>query len=381
MLGSMWAASGSCLVRSVAWLQVGLVLLLVAAGCSSPGPRLAAEPSRLLLGLNLRDLTHDRWDQVWDVASSLHSGWVRLDGQVALDEKGSLDFGFYDRWVDQFRSGGIGVLGQLGGAKASCARSVAPDNTVNCPPDPGREGAYADYVEKVVEHFAGRITYWESWNEPDQNRYWLSGADPTAYAHVLRIQHDAMKRADPHAKLIFAATSSNNQLWTARVLTALGGDRPYESVALHPYRFSGPREQVPFIGPDGSQVPLDMKSELRKRIAPFRQYDSQHGRPDADPETWLTEYGWGAASTTGGEVAGGVELISYATQASYLRETNALLHDDAELRFVKAAFWWSVIDFEWPGDEYGYFKSYGLLRRDLSRKPVADTFAELATKP
>src|SRR5256714_2388865 len=277
MVGSMWAASGSCLVRSVAWLQVGLVLLLVAAGCSSPGPRLAAGPSPLLLGLNLRDLTHDRWDKVWDVASSLHSGWVRLDGQVALDEKGSLDFGFYDRWVDQFRAGGIGVLGQLGGAKASCARSVAPDNTVNCPPDPGREGAYADYVEKAVEHFAGRITYWQSWNEPDQNRYSLSAADPTAYARVLRIQHDAMKRANPHAKLIFAATSSNNQLWTARVLTALGGDRPYESVALHPYRFSGPREQVPFIGPDGSQVPLDMKSELRKRIAPFRQYDSQHG--------------------------------------------------------------------------------------------------------
>ena len=89
----------------------------------------------------------------------------------------------------------------------------------------------------------------------------------------------------------------------------------------------------------------------------------------------------GAASTTGGEVAGGVELISYATQASYLRETIALLHDDPELRFVKAAFWWSVVDFEWPGDEYGYFKSYGLLRRDLSRKPVADTFAKLAPKP
>ena len=72
MVGSMWAASDSCLVRSVAWLQVGLVLLLVAAGCLSPGPKPAAEPSRLLLGLNLRDLTHDRWDKVWDVASSLH---------------------------------------------------------------------------------------------------------------------------------------------------------------------------------------------------------------------------------------------------------------------------------------------------------------------
>src|SRR2546430_1559503 len=180
MVGSMWAASGSCLVRSVAWLQVGLVLLLVAAGCSSPGPNPAAKPSRLPLGLNLRDLTHDRW-------------------------------------VDRFRSSGIGVLGELGGAKASCARVVAPDNTVNCPPDPGREGAYTDYVEKVIGHFARRITYWESWNEPDHNRYWLGGADPTAYARVLHIQHNAMKRANSNAKLIFAATSSENQLWTAGV--------------------------------------------------------------------------------------------------------------------------------------------------------------------
>ena len=366
-------------IRCGAWLLAALVLLQVAQGCLSKDQRRTEEAAPSLLGLNLRDVSHDRWETVWGAASSLHPAWVRLDGQMALDEKGGLDFSFYDRWVDRFLSSGVAVLGQLGGARASCVRRVSAEEIANCPPDPLRGQAYSEYVEKVIRHFAGRVRYWESWNEPNDDKYWLGGSNPTAYARVLRIQHDAMKRANSNAKLIFAATSSGAQRWIQGVLAALGGDRPYEAVALHPYRFSGPHDQVPFIGPDGSQVPLDMKSELRERVALFRQYDSQHGRPDADPETWLTEYGWGAASPTRHEIAGGGELISYDAQARYLRETITLLHDP-ELGFVNAAFWWSATDLEWPGDNYGLFKSYGLLRKDLSRKPAADTFAELAAK-
>jgi hypothetical protein len=348
--------------------------------CSPASPQRHVEPRPSLFGLNLRDVPHDRWDRIWEAASPLHPKWVRLDGQVALDETGKLDFAFYDRWVHRFRSEGVGVLGELGGTKASCTRGVMRENTVNCPPDPARNAVYADYVERVTRHFAGSITYWESWNEPDQERYWLTGPNPSAYATVLHIQHAAMKRGNAEAKLIFAATATGNESWIARVLAVLDGERPYEAIALHPYRFGGPHDSALFARAEGSVHSLDMKSELRERVSLFRQYDLDHGRPEANPEVWLTEYGWGAASQAGDDLAGGVKLVSYATQARYLRELITLLQTDPDLAFVKAAFWWSVIDLTWPGDEYAFFKSYGLLRGDLTRKPAAETFAELAAR-
>ena len=113
--------------------------------------------------------------------------------------------------MDRFRSSGIGVLGELGGAKASCARSVAPDNTVNCPPDPGREGAYADYVEKVVEHFAGRITYWESWNEANIG-YWRGSPQDFYKLHDYAI--DGVRRALPAARVGGPDCAGSGGRWT-----------------------------------------------------------------------------------------------------------------------------------------------------------------------
>ncbi len=46
------------------------------------------------------------------------------------------------------------------------------------PPKDARD--YANFVRRLVKHYAGQIRYWEFWNEPNNTDffYWLEGGYP-----------------------------------------------------------------------------------------------------------------------------------------------------------------------------------------------------------
>lgn len=360
-------------MRTLLALLLCLPLLLACEQRPSAPTGPATTPS--LLGLNW-DLQEADWQKHAAEVSSMRPGWVRL-GFDALDRSGHIDFGYFDALTDRLRNRGIGILGLLAGARSSCAAKVSNDDYSSCPPTAAKEQTYADYVEKIVRHFRDRITYWESWNEPNDATYWVTGPDPAAYAHLLALQHRAVKRGNPSAQLLFAATGPTNLPWTARVLEALGGEHPFEAVALHPYRFVSPDQGSAFNLADGTETQVTMKQELVASAELFRRYEAVHARANTTPDTWITEYGWGAISDTGGELAAGVQLVSYQRQADFLRLTVTELRDDPELSFVKAAFWWSEYDVTNLPDSEAYFRSYGLLHNDYRPKPAAETFRSL----
>jgi hypothetical protein len=387
-------------LRRIAVLLSISVLLGAAAGCSggtehrpnratpAPAPAPATATPEVLpspFGVNLSYDTSSRPADIHrliDRMADLHVQWARV-GLDALDAKstdGRLDVGFADDVVDRLRQRGMGVLLLLGGSRRACTVSVAEDGYVNCPPDRSREQQYGRYVEQFVDHFKGRVIYFESWNEPNDKAYWVTGPDPADYARVLSVQYPAVKRANPEARVLFASTGATDLPWTAQALAALGGERPYDEVALHPYRTAGgPHDATPFTLADGSTAMLDLKGELLASVGAFRDYDARHGRAVEPPPVWLTEMGWGAKSAQGGEEVGGVTLASYADQARYLHETVGLMRDDPDLAFVQVMLWWNAVDLEETDPEAPYFDFYGLLRVDLSSKPVADAFAELST--
>lgn len=366
--------SASRITRNALVLTVALI---VACG-QEPSPRTQrafAPPAPSLFGINVTFDDPADMEVMAEELDNLGVEWVRL--AVAGEQRnGTLDFTYFDTVVEIFRSRGIEVLGLLGGAEVSCA--VETDNFWACPPDPSLEREYARYIEDVVTHFDGAIDYWESWNEPEYDEYWITGSDPRDYARVLRMQYDVIKRVAPDATVLLAATGPTNLPWLTRVLDELGRERAFDAVALHPYRFSaGPLQPQPFFYADGSEAQVDLKTELLTTADLFAQH---YGRTEPF-DFWITEIGWAGHSRQGGEVLSGVALPSLAQQARWLNQLVGLLRDDEQMHFVKAMFWWNATDLA-PGEANvpAHFQYYGLLRSDLRRKPVAQTFSQLSPR-
>lgn len=101
------------------------------------------------------------------------------------------------------------------------------------------------YVRAVVTHAAGRIKYWELWNEPNLPMYYC-GDMPTMVLlakHAQRI----IKGIDPSALILSpSATNAGGPDWLASFL-AQGGSSAIDIVAFHGYRTQKAEDILPLI--------------------------------------------------------------------------------------------------------------------------------------
>ena len=107
--------------------------------------------------------------------------------------------------------------------------------------------AWDQYVTAVVTNAAGRIKYWELWNEPDQTA-WYCGDIPSM---VIMAQHAyaIIKNIDPSATVLSPAPSGEaGATWFDSFLNA-GGLNTFDVVAFHGYG-GGQAEQINAIVDD-----------------------------------------------------------------------------------------------------------------------------------
>jgi hypothetical protein len=90
--------------------------------------------------------------------------------------------------------------------------------------------AWSTYAGTVVGHYAGKITYWEIWNEPEN---FSNGGTPANYASIVVPAYNAAKAANPNAQLgiSFAEVDVN---WMKQAINAGAADH-FDYIALHPY--------------------------------------------------------------------------------------------------------------------------------------------------
>ncbi|HRT08130.1 MAG TPA: hypothetical protein P5233_07040 [Candidatus Paceibacterota bacterium] len=94
--------------------------------------------------------------------------------------------------------------------------------------------AWAAYVSNVVRHAAGRVRYWEVWNEP-QN--FAAGGTPAEYARVVTNAYLAAKAADPEAQ-IGLSVASVDIVYLEQALQAGAADH-FDYLCVHPYEVLG----------------------------------------------------------------------------------------------------------------------------------------------
>lgn len=194
------------------------------------------------------------------------SGWSAVE-----PEQGNYDWAMIDAQLDYLASQGIRTGALVLGTNGKWNKKDNPKGLpVNSLPE------WSNYITKLVEHTKGRIDHFEVWNEPPNG---TAGAPPSDYAKVVAATYDAVKKANPEAKVGLAAKSAHIN-YLDQVIAA-GAKDHFDYVTLHPYEVLGCVQETPGT----ESVYMNILPTLRKML-------KARNPAKAAAPLWLTEIGY-----------------------------------------------------------------------------------------
>ena len=106
-------------------------------------------------------------------------------------------------------------------------------------------GAWDSYVRAIVQHAAGRIHYWELWNEPDQPRFYC-GDIPQLVA-MAQHAYAIIKQLEPSAVVLSPAMTGGAGAGVLATFIAGGGRGTFDAVAFHGYEGTNAEAIIPIV--------------------------------------------------------------------------------------------------------------------------------------
>jgi len=229
---------------------------------------------------------------------------------------------------------------------------------------------YLAFSTFLARHFAGRVRYFECWNEPNISRGIhpqkrggkLLG--PAVYVKMLKMFHDGIKAGQPGAVVIAGATAprgTNNATSTspqrfARYIKDAKATKWFNAYSHHPYTPGGSRQAAPDRLPNNPSRCVTL-ANLDVLLSLFP------GKP-----FYLTEFGY---NTHASKFFG--LKVSPADQARYLRQAYRMM---AHVPRVKVLMWYNVVDWSFDPADPADGVYCGLIERDgVTRKPGWYAFA------
>jgi polysaccharide biosynthesis protein PslG len=168
------------------------------------------------------------------------------------------DFSTLDELVGAAASHRITVLPVIENAPSWDGQSY-PGGIVSIPRTPGPYAAFAGALVRRYGHGGSfwranpglpkvPIGMWQVWNEPNiQPAFWPPHPYYARYVALLRAAHDAIKAADPKAKIVLAGLPNYSWIEIGRINRIAGASRLYDIVAVHPYTKT-PQGVITIIG-------------------------------------------------------------------------------------------------------------------------------------
>jgi len=230
----------------------------------------------------------NRWEFRWD----------RLERTP-----GSWDFSATDAVVASSQQYGLQVEGILIGTPGWAVQpgdkpgNGLPRNAYLPYTDP--HNLWAQYVRQTVMHYAGKVAYWEVWNEPDLSFFWSN--TPADYFQLLKVAYKVIKSVDPRASVLMAGMVVPDLRFFSQVLDAVNATPNwrdnhgyFDAVAWHAY---GPA------------------SSLYTNVNAMRGMLATKGHAGAP--IWVTEDGFPASNPNGEprQAAYVIQTIAYALAA------------------------------------------------------------------
>jgi hypothetical protein len=170
------------------------------------------------LGLNVHQSSTTGLDATRD--ATLH--WVRIDLNWLDVEptEGAFDFSRIDPVVDGAKTRGLEVLAVLAytpaWASSGDTKGGGPNNDVPL------AGKYEAFVKAAVTHYAGKVTHFEIWNEPNLGAF-FEGTTADYTTRILVPGADAVHAACPACKVVapgLASIANAYDTWLDASLTA-----------------------------------------------------------------------------------------------------------------------------------------------------------------
>jgi hypothetical protein len=262
--------------------------------------------------------------------------------------KGQYEWQDYDRLVETCRKFGILLFGNL---------AYAPN--FHDPRTPEGVQAYCNFVRETVKHFAGKVKFWQIWNEPNGG-FWKG--TPEQYASLLAAAGKAIHDANPEAKVLGLNMAFCDVLWAEKILNLVPYDC-FDIACFHPYRVpSSPEEQFDWweldqyvkswhrndLDPNYSLIRMDFLQQTDELIKVM----SKFGQPKP---IWITEICWNSQIHPYG--------VLETRQADLVVRFHVLAIASGK---VEKVFWWTFKD---TGTrQFDQADMVGLVRNDLSPK-------------
>lgn len=211
----------------------------------------------------------------------------------------------------------------------------------------------------LASRYAGQVQALEIWNEPNL-RDFVQVVDPAKYVAVLGASHSAIKAANPAMKVMFAGTD--------RIAVSPGGSVVDDFYSLA-YK-AGAKGKFDIMGVHTYQGPADAAPDAAD-IGTWRIMHMPHlirlmaSYGDSALPISVTEFGWSVHANATGTLPWDLG-VSEQQQADYTLATFDILSQWPQVQdaFVYAERQKATGNVHQDG--------YGLLRRDLSPRPVYD---------
>ncbi len=203
------------------------------------------------------------------------------------------------------------------------------------------------------------IRYWQVWNEENGAAYFAPKPSPKAYADLLHISAEAIRGADPGAKIVlggmFETIGMHGSIFSwkfLRGLYAAGAAPDFDVVGVHPY---APR------------MP-EVLSQIRKMRAAM---DDNGG---SSTPLWVDELGWGSAAT------GSKLNLGVRGQAAMLTRALTVLAARREDLGIDRVIWYPLRDpAQADQGACGFCDSEGLLDSGGAPKPAWSAYRAVTT--
>ena len=184
----------------------------------------------------------------------VQTGWAKTE-QV----RGVYDFAWLDDNVDNLIARGVTPWFNVGYGNPLYMEGANNPTAVGCMPLLWGEetaAAWDAYIDALAAHFAGRIQYFEIWNESDISHFWYPGKpDPVQYAALVKRTGDVIRRRIPDAKI--GACTSNSALTYLEPFFENLAPGELDFYCIHSY------DRVPETGPRVLRAP-EIRALLEK---------------------------------------------------------------------------------------------------------------------
>ncbi len=316
-----------------------------------PSPLATALLTNSPFGINTAlDPAQPDLDKHLEAMQELGVKWGRQDFVWRQIERspGQYDWTAHDRLVDRALERGIQLLGCL---------AYAP--SFHNPATPAGADAYARFAEAAARRYAGRVDYWQIWNEPNGG-FWKGS--PEDYARLLTAAGRAIHLINRDARVVALNMAFCDVLWAGRVLKQVPASA-YDIVAFHPYRPpSAPEEPFDWWMLDqyvkvwhAGELPTNYAQVTMTFLEQTAELTRLLERLGAPKPLWVTEICWNSHLHPYG--------VSELRQADLLVRLYVLA---LASRQIEKVFWWTLRD---QGvRQYDQADMVGLARFDLSPK-------------